>query len=337
MKAFDCIQWYPRRGSCNHPLDDDAIACTLDVLNKLTPHVEALRDEFNYAAVMTHVFGEINRSKHGNFRSPDCSALKQRMTLEERHDEAVVQSIIHEEPAALRDEELLGLQADEDFAANVEWNLHRAMGYKAGTSTQFEESVSSENVHILRFGGGNTEHFREILLKGPQFSLCREALKNAGYTCHHQSGALVFIHYQQFHDVERALDGIELHPFHIIITETLEYLLDEILSEMPCRQRPRKKVGGRQALDLHVDPQDSAGGSKSSDLVHGDVGGEEPKSAMDDASSEYVLVVQRTFLCFAPRMKAADTVVQSTTEACTGDFSESPYARFRGFNPRRRA
>lgn len=236
--------------------------------------------------------------------------------------EPVLQHIVHTEPAAFRDEELLNLQADEDFASNVEWRLH-GMGYTAGAVTQGEDVFTSEKVHILRFGSGNTEDFRETLLEGPQFHPCREALESAGYACCHSSTALLFVHPNQFPDVERALDDHELHPFHVVITESLEYLLAEILEKMPCRQRPREKSGTRLELGLPIPPQGLASGSKA--------------SGPDGVAIDLILVVRRTFLCVAPQLKEANTVVQSTTEACThaGELSESPNAYRKGLNPRR--
>ena len=108
----------------------------------------------------------------------------------------------------------------------------------------------SEPVHVLRFGGGDTELFRQLLIDGPHLAPCRQALHQAGKTYVHSSGALVFVWPEQVHSILEALAGFSLHPFNIVITPGLEYLLDEVLSGMPCRKCPSEKRKSRSRVSV---------------------------------------------------------------------------------------
>merc|ERR1712150_252866 len=108
------------------------------------------------------------------------------------------------------------------------------------------------------------------------------------------------------------------------ITEGLEYLLEEVLSLIPCRKRCREKGASRQEVILagaSVGGTTAQSATQGSDLFHEDVG-------------HATIIEKRTFLCFAPALYQANSVVQSTTEA-TVDQSETHYAYCRGRNPRR--
>ena len=99
------------------------------------------------------------------------------------------------------------------------------------------------------------------MLEGPQCQPCREWRREHGHACQHSSAALMFVKAAQFIDACRAISGIELPPFQIIITEELKYLLEEALATMPCRERPREKRGMREALEVpvHSDASDVEG------------------------------------------------------------------------------
>merc|ERR1712079_426091 len=100
----------------------------------------------------------------------------------------------------------------------------------------------------------------------------------------------------QYSDVSDALMTLNLHPFHLIITESLEYLVDEILAGFPCRRRPREKSGARLELGQTPTTQQQA--------------------SLEQVTAEEALIsVKRTFICVSPKYRNPDTVVQSTTEA----------------------
>ena len=79
---------------------------------------------------------------------------------------------------------------------------------------------------------------------------CQESLHQHGHSSEHSSGASIFVTPEQFNDASEALGAHELHPFRIIITTSFEYLLDEVLANLPCRKRPHEHSGQRQHLKM---------------------------------------------------------------------------------------
>jgi len=125
------------------------------------------------------------------------------------------------------------------------------------------------------------------------------------------TGALIFVTPDQFEQVRQELNGKELRPFHVIITSRFESDLDDALTSLPYRKRPREKVAHREGVALHITSKTSETSAMADEMEIG--------------SDAYELCESRTFLCWAPRLRNANTVVQSTTEALS-----------RGTNPRRR-
>ena len=88
-------------------------------------------------------------------------------------------------------------------------------------------------IHVLRFGGKDTEGFRSMLLTGSQdqsmpvdpFAPCRAALAQRGYSCELPDRALVFVEPDEFTAVRHALRGVKLKPYDIVISRRFEYLL----------------------------------------------------------------------------------------------------------------
>lgn len=238
--------------------------------------------------------------------------------LQTQYAAPVVQNVFHIEPAAMRDETLLNLQSDEQFAEDVERQLRSVPGIAAAEEAQVQPQIC-EPVNILRFGGGNTEDFRKRLMLGPELRSCCQEL---GHEWHHPSGALIFVNPEQLPEVLRQLANHELHPFHLVVAQSKEYLIDEVLASMPCRKRPKEKRGKRLSLSNDVGEE-----------FHYDA--YLPKDG-DRVPCE-MLIESRTFLCLAPQLREANTVNQSTTEACTDDLrsTESVYNHRRGTNPRR--
>merc|ERR1719482_1911148 len=117
----------------------------------------------------------------------------------------------------------------------------------------------AEKVHLLRIGsppapGSSSEKFRDILLHGAHLRPCRKALEDHNLDFVLPQGALMVVTPQQYHDVRCALKGQELHPFHLIVAEQFEYLIEEILTDKfpSFKNRPRVKSGaaGRQELQM---------------------------------------------------------------------------------------
>lgn len=268
-------------------------------------------------------------------------------------DDGVIQSIEHSEPAALRDEEVIASRATVAWVEHVEQRIQDSIGdpreaaiVDPDISLSSDVAAVAEKIHLLRFGSprcgaDSSESFRDAMLRGPELQLCRVALANAGFEYILPEESLMVVKPEQYLDVRNALSGIELHPFHIVITETLEYLLDEILMQFPFKRRPRLKPGdrGRHVLNLvassEVPPQSSGLSSANTDYQD---------SFANDSNHEIVDVLNpsffeefinsRTFLCEAPLLRGASSVVQSTTEVVACE-SVTHYGQFRGTNPRR--
>merc|ERR1712224_29550 len=56
---------------------------------------------------------------------------------------SVEQLVVHDEPAAERDEQAASLQADEEWASAVEWNLHAPMQNPNASSLEFADSADA--------------------------------------------------------------------------------------------------------------------------------------------------------------------------------------------------
>merc|ERR1712217_338974 len=115
----------------------------------------------------------------------------------------------------------------------------------------------AEKMGLLRIGspakpGDSLEAFRQILLHGNQLQPCRNALEEKGLSFVLPQEALMVVTPEQYADARHALKDIELHPFHLIVAEQFDYLIEEVLGDFPYKRRPRVKDGtaGRQELCL---------------------------------------------------------------------------------------
>lgn len=219
--------------------------------------------------------------------------------------EPVIQSCSHDEPPASRDTQLLQEQADLEWAANIENRICDG----SATQESSEMAQPSDKVHLISFRSGQGEQFRDMLLQGNEFRQLRNALKEDGYPYELQrSGTLVLVRPDRYMQTVSALKPHSLKRYNVVIAESEEYLMEEVLQRFASRQRPRENKAERSELDLHG----------------------------FDANFH----VERTFLCKAPSLLFADSVTQSTTEAVkenSGSASRDDYFdHFRGQNPRRR-
>jgi len=265
------------------------------------------------------------------------------------HDYTAVQ-----DEQATRDEDMADMQADYDWADHVEQRIqaagvfqqndeHRGQreseiasqhqdslevlpdqasshnGSNELSAQQENETSRPEKVHLLRFSKGDTDRFRDALLRGPELKACRDALSDHGHPCVLPSGSFIFVKPEQFQAAKKALCGTELHPFHVIIAERFEYLLDEMLEKFAYKKRPREKRQCRQQLECNPECTEGAASSNEEAEQTGDCGD---------------LVHSRTFLCAVPVLRSAQSVVQSTTEVFDAT-SPTHYSAHRGKNPRR--
>jgi len=235
--------------------------------------------------------------------------------------EAVLENVVHAEPAATIDEEVaqqaMNMQWVEDVQNHIgaAGSLHKKDEEKHGEDLAAQKT-NQEEVHLLRFGCNDTVSFRKLLLEGCHMRKCRVALETAGCSCELPGGALMFVKPDQCLDVRKALERMELYAYHVIITTAFESDLQDALSSLSYRKRPREKIKHRLEISIGQPSQEFNGKEPEAEESSGG------ESEGDQIS--YELCCERTFLCFAPRLKEPDAVVQSTTEAAS-----------RAINPRR--
>lgn len=226
--------------------------------------------------------------------------------LSEVTEEPVIQVCTHEEPPASRDVELLQEQEDQEWAQNVEGHIRG--GAVASVSVQLAQP--SGKVCLLSFRSGKGELFRKMLLQDKEFRHVREALKDAGYSCvFGPSETIVLVRPEQYLQTIAALPPKAVKRYNIVIAESEEYLINEVLLRLCSKQRPREHRAERVELDL--------------------------------LGFITKFKVKRTFLCEVRFLSSARSVAQSTTEAVEADVGPISaggyFARFRGRNPRRQA
>lgn len=218
---------------------------------------------------------------------------------------------------------------DALWADYVEASLHREPTHVDEVSSEGElfhschdadgfeetESVHKDGIFLLRFGsapsGGNSaDLFRKQLVEGPQLKPYMEGLEAAGYQWQTAEGALICVTPAQYQDVLQSLKMHELHPFHIVISESLEYLLDEVLSSIAFKKRPLVKDGikGRFQLDMRA----TQGTDHTSDVL-GTNNANHSLAFQEEALAE--IIVERTFLSIKPVVRDAQSVTQSSAAA----------------------
>jgi len=210
----------------------------------------------------------------------------------------VIQEIMHNEPAAVRDEEVAALavhaQVDEDFATVVKRRLRNQLTQAAPPSS---------TVWLISFRSGKGELFRKMLLHDKEFKSLRDGLREAHYPLElPPSGTIVLVRPDQYLDTICARSSRTTKRYNVVISGSEEYLMNEVLSCMKSKHRPPENGSEREELDLDVK-----------------------------------FVSRWTFLCESPKLLMASPVVQSTTEAVNSNSASSSHylAHVRGGNPRR--
>jgi len=157
----------------------------------------------------------------------------------------------------------------------------------ASTNQFFDDAdAEMEALMLLQFSR-STDAFQSALSASRELEPVRAALFAAGHRSHLPSGANILTDPGHFRAACLAVAGRVLQPCHVIVTESLEPLVNEVVSQLPCNQ----KIRLRRAESV------------------GYVG---------QASSEElkILLVRRTFLEVPQSiLRAPASVVQTTTEA----------------------
>lgn len=186
------------------------------------------------------------------------------------------------------------------------------------------EAAEKDDIYLLQFSR-NPEQVEKSLADGISLKSCRDALEEAGFQWNLPSGAKVFVHPSQYRQTLEFLEHIDgpLRPYHVVVAASLQHLVDECLSGIPCRKGARIKkrvtLGGAQSGKLVKSHEEQSGGRKEAGSDGEDVTiGESSQSALE---MPIVVCEHRTFICCLPRfpyLRDATAVSQSTTEAHGG-------------------
>merc|ERR1712194_596098 len=148
--------------------------------------------------------------------------------------ENVITCVEHNEPPAVRDEEVSSLQADVQWADDVEQRIRQSIYSSPSSELPASSDDIEEKVYVLRFGsppsGGGLQRFRDMLLQSAHLKTYRDAVELTGNSCQLPGGALMFVLAEQVDSVRHALQGKTLRNYHVVVTESLEYLIDEVLA-----------------------------------------------------------------------------------------------------------
>ena len=93
---------------------------------------------------------------------------------------------------------------------------------------------TKQRMYLLKLNR-NERLLRTAFCEGQSMQPYRAALEEAGYDWKHSSGALVFVHPSQYGKVMTALHEVSLRPDHVIVTESLEYLVQETMAQISSR------------------------------------------------------------------------------------------------------
>ena len=219
----------------------------------------------------------------------------------------VIMPVDHVEPAAMRQPELAAMQAEHDWADQLVVNIQQ------GHVSEQEHPASEEAVYLLHYNRHSEKFRASPHTHSELLASCRSALEQAGFEWLQASGAKVFVHPWQFDMAMAAVSGqkIELRPFHVIVSASLEYYVEAALSDLPCRDGARVKR--RQVLETkggHTG-EETCGENEAATRA-----GAHPDEGVEEATM--VFTEDRTFLCFVPRLRNPNSVTQSTTEAHGG-------------------
>ncbi|CAE8729194.1 unnamed protein product [Polarella glacialis] len=195
----------------------------------------------------------------------------------------VEQCVQHlDEPAVILPSEAQSI-VDEQHSSWVAHNLGSSVGSEmAGPGPALDTEM--EPLVLLQFSR-STDRFHAALVSSDELEPVRAALSEAGHQWQLPGGATILVGPTQFRAAVLAVAGRVLLPCHILVAQSLEPLVQEVVNRLPSKQK-----------------------------VH--VRREEPVAYVGRAEEDLVVLVRRTFLEVSGRyLRAPDSVVQSTTEA----------------------
>ena len=126
------------------------------------------------------------------------------------------------------------------------------------------ESEAKDDIFFLKFGR-NPTILHNCLEEGPELKSCRDALEESGHHWNLQHGPYIFVHPSQYEQTMQFLsrDEYALRPYHVVVAESLQHLVEESLSGIP------RSLGARikNRITLGNAPQSKRARSTADGLV----------------------------------------------------------------------
>ena len=122
---------------------------------------------------------------------PECAAKPMVQSVQRSDAEPVIQIVKHDDPPAVRDTDMLELQADMQWAAHIELRI------QDGAALKEQPAQLASKVHLISFRSGKSELFRKMLLEDAEFKPLRQRLHEAGYTVVLQPSGVTNVYTQQ--------------------------------------------------------------------------------------------------------------------------------------------
>lgn len=287
-------------------------------------HFSCIMEHLHLAVVLSQVLGNQFRSythqyqhakgKHAGLKveaercEAKVSVAMQPSIGGDANTGSVVEEIEHSEPAAVIDQEVAALQvqaeADDQFALIVTRRLEISEVHELDHERFEVQGSQSEKVFLLSFRSGKGELFRKMLLQDKEFKPLRMSLEAVGCpSTLRPHGTVILVKPSQYFHVMSALGHRSLKRYQLLIAESMEYLVDEVLARMSKKSRPYARQSEREDIAAHA----------------------------------CTFVYKRSFICEASNRFTSRSVAQSTTEALRSASSSSQgyFVHTRGINPRR--
>merc|ERR1711871_1090335 len=111
----------------------------------------------------------------------------------------------------------------------IERNLEGAALHNPKAEEEELNGEEDEAVCLLHFNR-RPQEMHDKLANGQALSACRKALEDEGYNWKLSGGTTIFVHPWQYDAVMRALAGRTQSHQDIVVTSSMEYLVEETLS-----------------------------------------------------------------------------------------------------------
>lgn len=193
----------------------------------------------------------------------------------------VIETLVHEEPAARISAKEAAQVADEQLATWTQHNAGACVALEAHRSPCAEQTFDS--ILLLRFTRHPNE-FERCLHEGPELEPVRASLKEADLSPRLACGASIFVYPEEYAAAKRAIAKESLRPFHIVVSQAFFPLVREAVSSLASR------------LDVRL---------RSAQTI----------AYTSGHSSDDFVVVEKTFLGIPRMLREPGSVVQSTAEA----------------------